>query len=29
MREGFATLSTGMTQITALLTNLGETNAPQ
>ena len=29
MREGFATLATGMAQITALLTNLGGTEEPR
>ncbi len=28
MREGFSTLATGMAQITALLTNLGESEKP-
>jgi chromosome segregation ATPase len=29
MREGFATLATGMAQITALLTNLDQVNGPR
>jgi hypothetical protein len=29
MREGFATLSTGMAQITTLLTNLSDSKDPE